>query len=103
MFGLGGIYVETFKDVSFRSAPINVNDAEEMIGGLKSSPILFGVRGEKRKDLEKIVDTLLKLSKLISCCEEVTDVEINPLVVKEEGKGVKALDVRILLKKEVKK
>ena len=103
MFGLGGIYVETLKDVSFRSVPININDAEEMIGSLKSSPILFGVRGEKRKDIKKIIDTLLKLSKLISCCEEITGIEINPLVVKEEGEGVKALDVRILLKKEVEK
>jgi len=100
MFGLGGIYVETLKDVTFRAVPLALNDAKKMVRGINAYPILLGVRGEKRKDIEGIVDVLLRVGKLMEKIEDVSDVEINPLMVYEYGKGVKVVDVRILLKEE---
>lgn len=98
MFGLGGIYVEAFGDVTFRAAPVSQKDARQMIEETASSSILHGVRGEKRRDMEKIAETIVKLGKLISRVRELRDVEINPLMVYGYGEGVKAVDVRILLR-----
>ncbi len=98
MCGLGGIYVEVMKDVAFRSYPLNEEEARRMIREIRSHPLLFGVRGEKKKDIEGLVDTILKLGAILSSCDRITDIEINPIVVYEESAGLKALDVRILLK-----
>ncbi|MEM3513331.1 MAG: acetate--CoA ligase family protein, partial [Thermoplasmata archaeon] len=104
MFGLGGIYVEVMKDVAFRAAPVNVSEAIEMISEVKGYPLLLGVRGEKKKDINSIVDCVLKMSMIIHECKDISDIEINPLVVYEDGIGVKAVDARIILSnKEVKK
>jgi acetyltransferase len=104
MFGLGGIYVEVMKDVSFRAAPITRKEAHDMVAEIRSYPLLLGVRGEKRKHIEGITEIAVKLSHLIALCRDITDIEINPLVVYEHGKGVKALDIRILFRnpREVK-
>jgi acyl-CoA synthetase (NDP forming) len=99
MFGLGGIYVEVMKDITFRAFPLNSNEVMNMIKEVRSYPLLLGVRGEKRKDIEGIVESIIKLGTIIKTCELITDIEINPLVAYEQGKGVKALDVRILLLK----
>ncbi len=96
MFGLGGIYVEVMKDVAFRAAPISQREAHAMVSDIRSYPLLLGVRGEKRKDIDGIVDVAMKLGALIDKCRDITDIEINPLVVYEHGQGVKAVDVRIL-------
>jgi acyl-CoA synthetase (NDP forming) len=96
MFGLGGIYVEVMKDVAFRAAPIGTGTAREMIGSIRSYPLLLGVRGESRKDIGGTADVITRLGQLISECREITDVEINPLVVYDYAEGVKAVDVRIL-------
>lgn len=96
-FGLGGIYVEVMKDVSFRALPIDRKEAIAMIKQIKSYPLLLGVRGEPQKDIERVVDTILKLGAILERCESISDIEINPLMVYEQGKGVKAVDVRILL------
>ena len=98
MFGLGGIYVEAIGDVSFRAAPVNIREAKRMINEISSSKILHGVRGELRKDIEKISQSIVNIGKLITKVKEIKDIEINPLVVYEYGKGVKAVDVRILLR-----
>jgi len=98
MFGLGGIYVEVMKDVAFRAAPISRNEAHAMVADIRSYPLLLGVRGEKRKDIDGIVDVVVRLSSLIDRCRDITDIEINPLVVYNHGDGVKAVDVRILFK-----
>ncbi len=100
MFGLGGIYVEVMKDVSFRAVPITKREAMSMIKEIKSYPLLLGVRGEGRKDINSIIDTIIRLSKVILECDSISDIEVNPLVVYEENKGVKAVDARILLSKE---
>jgi acetyl coenzyme A synthetase (ADP forming)-like protein len=97
MFGLGGIYVEVMKDVSFRSFPMSRNEALTMIKETKSYPILLGVRGEAQKDIEGVVDTVIKLGAIVKRFPDISDIEVNPVVVYELGKGVKALDVRILL------
>ena len=96
MFGLGGIYVEVMKDVAFRAAPISRREAHAMVSDIRSYPLLLGVRGEKRKEIDGIVDVAMKLGALIDRCRDITDIEINPLVVYEHGQGVKAVDVRIL-------
>jgi len=97
MFGLGGIYVEVMKDISFRAFPLNRNEVINMIKEIRSYPLLLGVRGEKKKDINGIVDTIIKLGTIIQKCKTISDIEINPLVAYEQGKGVKALDVRIIL------
>ena len=93
MFGLGGIYVEVLKDVSFRVVPLTDKDAEEMIEQVKSSKILSGYRNMPPVDKEAIKDTLLKVSQL--CCDfpQIKEMDINPLMVME--KGAIAVDVRI--------
>lgn len=97
MFGLGGIYVEVLKDVSFRIAPISREDAEEMIGEIKTINLLKGARGEKPSDINSIIEVLLKVSQLVTDFPEITEMDINPLFVKEEGKGAIAGDVRVVI------
>lgn len=100
MFGLGGIYVEVMKDISFRAAPISRKEANAMIADIRSYPLLLGVRGEKRKDIDGIVEVAIKLGHLVLRCPDITDIEINPLVVYDHGEGVKAVDIRILFQTE---
>lgn len=100
MFGMGGIYVEVLKDVSFRALPIDKMEVLRMIKETKAYPLLLGVRGEPEKDIEAVIDIITKIGSLVLSCREISDIEINPLVPYEKGKGVKAVDVRILLKKE---
>ncbi len=97
MFGLGGIYVEVMKDVAFRALPVTRTEAMDLIKEIRSYPLLLGVRGEKRKDIEGVVDTVLRMGCLIRSIKDISDIELNPLVVYDHGDGVKALDVRILL------
>jgi len=97
MFGLGGIYVEVMKDVSFRALPIPRFEALSMIKSIKSYPLLLGVRGEKKKDINQIIEIILRLGNIILECPSISDIEINPLFVYDEGKGVKAVDARILI------
>ena len=101
MFGSGGKYVEVLKDVAFRAWPLNRKQLMSMIEGIRSYPLLLGVRGENKKDINSVVDTIIKLGALIAKCQSISDIEVNPLVVYDDGKGAKAVDVRILLTKEV--
>ncbi len=96
MFGLGGIYVEVMKDVAFRAAPVGPRTASEMIASIRSYPLLLGVRGESRKDTDAVAGVLERLSHLVVGCPEITDIEINPLVVYDQEEGIRAVDVRIL-------
>jgi acetate---CoA ligase (ADP-forming) len=99
MFGLGGIYVEVMRDIAFRAFPLGYKETMKMIGQIRSYPLLLGVRGEKRKDIETVADAIIKVGTILKSCPDISDIEINPLVVYEQGKGVKAVDVRILLSK----
>ena len=95
LFGLGGIYVEVFKESSLRVAPINRPEAEEMISELKTASILKGIRGERPLDIKALVENLLRLSQLMMDFPEIEGIDINPVKVLE--KGAVAVDARILL------
>jgi acetate---CoA ligase (ADP-forming) len=99
MFGLGGIYVEVLKDIAFRTFPLGKEEILKMISQIRAYPLLLGVRGEKRKDIEKVVDTIMRVGTILVKCKDITDIEINPLVVYSQGEGARAVDVRILLSK----
>ncbi len=101
MFGLGGIYVEVLKDVTFRIAPITEQQARRMIEEIKTYPLLRGVRGQKAADTDAIVDTLLKLSNLSINFPEIVEMDINPAFVFEKGNGLVALDVKMTLTHEI--
>jgi acyl-CoA synthetase (NDP forming) len=98
MFGLGGIYVEALKDVTFRVAPIGQREANEMLSEIRSIRLLRGVRGEKPADMAAIADTVLRISQLVTEFPEIVELDINPLMVFEAGKGALAVDMRLALK-----
>lgn len=98
MFGLGGIYVEVLKDVAFRIAPFDRKEANEMIHEIRSIGLLRGVRGEPPADLDATVDTLLRLSQLVTDFPEIVEMDINPLMVFEKGRGAMGVDMRLILK-----
>lgn len=97
MFGLGGIYVEVLKDVSFRIVPLSKDDAHEMIRETKVFPLLRGVRGEAEADIEAIENSLLILSQMALDFPQIIEAEINPLLVKKRGEGVVAIDARFII------
>jgi len=94
MFGLGGIFVEILKDISFRILPIEERDAEEMINEIKGSKILKGVRGEGPKDIKAIKNLLLKISQLALENPEISEIDLNPVFVFE--KGLQVIDARMI-------
>jgi acetyltransferase len=101
MFGLGGIFVEVLKDVTFRVAPVASNQALHMLGEIRGAPILAGVRGEKPRDKEILAETICRYSTMIlDLDDEISESDANPVLVYEEGKGVKVVDARIILKKK---
>ncbi len=95
MFGLGGIFVEVFKDVSFRIIPIERKDAKEMISEIKGYEILKGVRGQKPVNFKALEDVLLKVSDMVWKEKKMEELDINPLFV--DSKGVKAADARMII------
>lgn len=98
MFGLGGIYVEALKDVTFRVAPIRELSAIDMIKSIRAYKLLQGVRGEPPADIEAIADSLKRLSQLSCDHPEIEEIDMNPLMVYGEGKGAGVVDARIILK-----
>lgn len=100
MVGLGGIFVEVLKDVSFRICPIDERDAREMIDELRGSPLLRGVRGRNPVSIDAIVDVLLRVGRadglLMRYCEHVAEIDINPLIV--SGDSAFAADARFILR-----
>lgn len=95
MFGLGGIYVEVLKDVSFRMCPVTPGDAREMIDEIRSNALLRGARGEAPADIEAIVDVICRVSALAMEFDEITELDINPLIVGTRSAGAVAADIRI--------
>ncbi len=95
MFGLGGIFVEVLKDVTFRIAPITEQDAREMITEVKAYPVLKGYRGQPPADIDAIVKILLATSRLVMDHPEIKELDLNPIMVYE--KGAKTVDARIIL------
>jgi len=97
MFGFGGIYVEIFRDVSFRVAPVDRQNALKMIRETKSSELLTGVRGARQRDIDAIADSIVKLSALAVDFPQIRELDINPLIVLEKGEGCFVADARIIL------
>jgi len=98
MFGLGGIFVEILKDVSFRLIPITRDDAVEMIHEIRSYKILEGARGMPKADEGALVDILLNTSRMVSECPEIKELDMNPILVYE--KGAKIVDARVILEEK---
>jgi len=95
MLGMGGIYVEVLKDVTFKLAPVTNNEADDMIASIKTQKLLQGVRGEKPSDIAKLSECIQRLSQLVTDFKEIKELDMNPVLVMEKGKGCKILDVRI--------
>jgi len=95
MFGLGGIFVELLKDVTFRVAPLTREDAHEMVTKVKAYPLLKGYRNTSPADIDAIINVLLNTSKLVMDYPEIKELDLNPLLVYEQG--VKIVDARIIL------
>ncbi|MEM4441673.1 MAG: acetate--CoA ligase [Ignisphaera sp.] len=97
MFGLGGIYAELFKDVSFRLAPLSLYEAKEMVMETKAYNLLKGFRGEPTADIASVINILLRVSKLVTDVPDIVEMDINPLFVYEEGAGSMAIDVKMVI------
>lgn len=98
MFGLGGVFIEVMKDVTFRMAPLTDIDAQEMIRGVKAYKLLEGARGTTLAQLDQLESVLLRLSQLVTDFPEIEELDINPLIISEKnGEGI-AVDGRIKLK-----
>jgi acetate---CoA ligase (ADP-forming) len=100
MFGLGGVYVELFKDVGFGVAPMTVDQARTMIASTKAGQLLQGYRGGPTYDIEAVVDVIGRLSQLALDHPSIAEVEVNPLLVLPEGQGAVVLDARMILSDE---
>jgi acetyltransferase len=99
-FGLGGIYVEALKDVTFRVAPFSRKEAQAMLEEIRASALLGGVRGEPPVDKESIVEILMRIGQLVQKFPEIAELDINPLIVYPEGQGSIAIDMRLVLSSE---
>ncbi|NIR64100.1 MAG: CoA-binding protein, partial [candidate division Zixibacteria bacterium] len=98
-FGLGGIYVEALKDVTFRVAPFSRQEALQMMGEIRASALLDGVRGNPPVDKDAILDTLLRIGQLVQDFPQIIELDINPLIVYPEDQGAIAIDMRLVLSK----
>ncbi len=96
MFGLGGIYVELIFDVAFEIAPITKSRAFEMIQRTKAGQLLKGLRGLPSADVDAVIDCILRLSQLSMDHHEISEIEVNPLIVLPNGKGAIAIDARAI-------
>jgi len=99
MVGLGGIFVEVLKDVSIRLLPIDEREAREMLRELRGYKVLEGVRGQKPRDVNALVKAMVGLSEIFAVHRNhLSDMEINPMMVREQGRGAVAVDVRLVRK-----
>jgi acyl-CoA synthetase (NDP forming) len=96
MFGLGGVFVELFRDVSFRVAPLSEQDAESMIKEVKAYKLLTGFRGMEPVDIEAIKDALIRAGRIGIENEEIAEMDLNPVIA--YPKGIKVVDARIILR-----
>lgn len=99
-FGLGGIYVETLKDVSFRVAPFSRQEAHDMLDEIRARALLDGVRGAPAVDKEALVEALMRIAQLVLDFPVIAELDINPFIVYEQGRGGTAIDMRLILERK---
>ncbi len=99
-FALGGIYVEILKDATFRIAPFSREEAEQMLEEIRARALLDGVRGRPPADKPAIIDALLRIGQLVQDFPEIVEMDINPLMVFENGQGAVAIDMRLVLRSQ---
>ncbi len=97
VFGLGGIYVEYMKDVAFGLPPLTDLDAMRMIESIRTYPLLRGARGESPSDVNALVDAILRIAQLVMDFDDIQEMDLNPVIALEIGKGYRAVDARIVL------
>jgi acetyltransferase len=97
VFGLGGIYVEYLKDVAFGLPPLTDEDAARMIESIQTYPLLMGVRGEAARDIDALQEALLRLAQAVQDFDAIAEMDVNPVIALEKGKGYRAVDARIIL------
>ena len=95
MFGMGGKYVEIIKDIAFRVMPVTDIDARDMVRSIKSYPLLEGVRGEKRVDIEFIEESIQRLAQMVSDLPELLELDLNPVMVTPDRAACRVVDARI--------
>ena len=100
MIGSGGVYANYVKDIQFGLAPLTEREAKQMFESTKIHRILEGVRGEEPSDIAMTIDTLLRISKLVTDFPEILELDNNPLFVFDKGEGISAVDVKITLDRE---
>ncbi len=103
MFGYGGIFVEVFKDVSFRLAPIGRNEARRMVRQIKGFKLLDGFRGKPKSDISTLEQAMVRLSDMAVAHPEIKELDINPMLAHPEGEGATVADCRIILEPPEKK
>jgi acetyltransferase len=96
--GLGGIFLEIFKDTSIRLAPVTKNEAMDMLKKLKAYPVLQGARGKKTTDMDAFCDVICRVSQLLTMTPDIAEIDLNPVIIHEKGKGVSIVDCRLFFK-----
>ncbi|BEP18206.1 acetate--CoA ligase family protein [Pyrofollis japonicus] len=99
MFGLGGVFIEVFRDVSFRVTPFKEQDAYEMIQEVKAYKIIRGYRNIAPRDIDSLVNIIMAVQRIMEENPEISEMDLNPILSYEKGKGALAVDVRIILRK----
>ena len=96
--GLGGIFLEIFKDTSIRLAPVTKNEAMDMLKQLQAYPVLQGARGKMKADIDAFSDVICRVSQLLTRAQDIAEIDLNPVIVHEKGKGVSIVDSRVFFK-----
>jgi acetate---CoA ligase (ADP-forming) subunit beta len=100
LFGLGGVWVEVLKDVTLRVSPLLEKDVDEMISGIKGKRLLGNFRGEKARDLKALKKIIFQVERLALEFPEISEIDLNPVFLFEEGKGAIVVDARIIMSTE---
>ena len=95
MVGLGGIFIEIFRDTALRLAPVTRREAQDMLRELKAHPLLQGARGQGPADMEALVEVICRVALLLSLCPEIGEIDLNPVIVHAAGRGVSIVDARV--------
>jgi acetyltransferase len=98
MVGLGGVFIEIFKDTAIRLAPVTKLEARDMLCELKAYPLLLGARGKKPADMDALIEVIGRVSSLMTSCPDIGELDLNPVIVHDEGKGVSLVDARVFFK-----